>query len=318
MLSSAGLAAVRRVLTSSGAAAPWPQSAGLAARALVLRLAMPSVRSISISASMRTPAAAKSTTSKSTKSTKPKTATKKATTKKAAKPKAKKPAKKAVKKKVAVKKPKKTVKKKVLTPEQKERAEIKKLREMALLKAPTLLPETAWNVYMIDNIRGSTGSAAERTKALSTSFKNLTEAEKERLTSVGSSNKIANQETKKKWIHSFPPEAIYTANLARRRLARKTNKSKIFLIHDDRLPHRSGNAFTLYLKEQYNLIGADKPTDAMRTLSERWRSMSPSEKTPYVDQAQELNKESAGQTKILREKGNQYWKERLASPSPSA
>lgn len=173
MLSSASLAALRRVLISSGAAAPWRQSTGLAARALVLRLATPSVRTISISASMRSPAA-KSTTSKS------KTSAKKSTTKKkTAKPKAKKPVKKAVKKKVAVKKPVKKVVKKKLTPEQKERAEIKKLKEMSLLKGPTLLPETAWNVYLVDNIRGSSGSAIERAKALSTSFKNLTETEKE-------------------------------------------------------------------------------------------------------------------------------------------
>ncbi|KAF3077112.1 hypothetical protein CFAM422_000597 [Trichoderma lentiforme] len=309
MLSSASLAALRRVLISSGAAAPWRQSTGLAARALVLRLATPSVRTISISASMRSPAA-KSTTSKS----KSKTSAKKSTTKKTAKPKAKKPVKKAVKKKVAAKKPKKAVKKK-LTPEQKEKAEIKKLKEMSLLKGPTLLPETAWNVYLVDNIRGSSGSAIERAKALSTSFKNLTETEKERLASVGNSNKIANQETKKNWIQSFPPEAIYTANLARRRLARKTDKGKIYLIHDDRLPHRSGNAFTLYLKEQYSQIGAEKATDAMKTISGQWKSLSPSEKAPYVDRANELNKGVEGQAKTLREKGNQYWKEKLASPA---
>lgn len=135
------------------------------------------------------------------------------------------------------------------------------------------------------------------------------------MASVGNSNKIANQETKKNWIQSFPPEAIYTANLARRRLARKTDKGKIYLIHDDRLPHRSGNAFTLYLKEQYSLIGAEKATDAMKTISGQWKSLSPSEKAPYVDRANELNKGSEGQAKTLREKGNQYWKEKLASPA---
>lgn len=135
------------------------------------------------------------------------------------------------------------------------------------------------------------------------------------MASVGNSNKIANQETKKTWVQSFPPEAIYTANLARRRLARKTDKTKIYLIHDDRLPHRSGNAFTLYLKEQYSQIGAEKATDAMRTISGQWKSLSPSEKAPYIDRANELNKASGGQAKTLREKGNKYWKEKLASPA---
>lgn len=179
MLSSAALTAARRVLTSTGAAAPLRQSGGLAARALVLRPAAPSLRLISTSASMRV-AASKATKPKSTKSS-----TKKPASKKTAQPKAKKPVKKkavkkkVVKKKVAVKKPKKALKKKVLTDEQKDRLEIKRLRQMALLKGPTSLPETAWSVFMIDNVRAGDGSLVDKVKALAISFKNLPEAEKE-------------------------------------------------------------------------------------------------------------------------------------------
>ncbi|KAM0255427.1 hypothetical protein ACHAQJ_005795 [Trichoderma viride] len=318
MLSSAGLAAARRVLTSSGAAAPWRQSVGLTARALVLRHAMPSLRMISISASMRTPAAkaAKTTKPKSTKSTKSST-TKKSASKTTAKPKAKKAVKKAVKKKVAVKKPKKTTpKKKVLTPEQKDKAEIRKLRQMALLKGPTLLPETAWSIFLTDNMRTGEGKFADKVKAISTSFKNLPEAEKERMTSVGQSNRIANLETKKKWIESFPPEAIHTANLARRRLTRKTDKSKTFLIHDERLPHRTGSGFTFFIKEYFSSrSSSESPTDAMRSMGERWKALSNAEKAPYQEKAAELSKVSGEQLKDLREKGAKYWKERLASPA---
>jgi hypothetical protein len=132
------------------------------------------LRLISASAPLRA-AATKATKSKSTKSS-----TKKPATKKTAKPKAKKPVKKkAVKKKVAVKKPKKAVKKKVLTDEQKDRLEVRRLRQMALLKGPTLLPETAWSVFMIDNIRAGEGNLVDKVKALAISFKNLPEAEKE-------------------------------------------------------------------------------------------------------------------------------------------
>ncbi|KAL7824233.1 hypothetical protein V8C26DRAFT_385355 [Trichoderma gracile] len=321
MLSSAALAAARRVLASSGAAAPWQQFSGLATRALVLRLAAPSVRTISLSATMRSPAAkataAKKTTTKAKSSG---TTTKKSTTsKKAAKPKAKKPAKKAVKKKAATKKPKAAKKKKVLTDEQKERLEVRKLKQMALLKGPTFLPETAWSVYMVDNMRGSTGGdpLGDKVKALATSFKNLPAAEKERLTAIGNSNKIANQEAKKRWIESFPPEAIYTANLARRRLARKTDKSKLYLLHDERLPHRGGSGFTLYIKEQFSQTGADTAKDAMRAMSERWKSMSDDEKAPYVKEAGEQNKVNGDKVKDLRKKGELYWKEKLASPSPA-
>ncbi|EGR47622.1 uncharacterized protein TRIREDRAFT_122387 [Trichoderma reesei QM6a] len=318
MLSSAGLAAARRVLASPGAAAPWHQFSGQATRALVLRLAAPSVRTISLSASMRSPAAKATAAKKTTTKAKSASTTKKSTTKKAAKPKAKKPAKKAVKKKAATKKPK-AAKKKVLTDEQKERLEIRKLKQMALLKGPTFLPETAWSVYMVDNMRGGTGGDAlgDKVKALSTSFKNLPAAEKERLTAIGNSNKIANQEAKKKWIESFPPEAIYTANLARRRLARKTDKSKLYLLHDERLPHRGGSGFTLYIKEQFSQSGADSAKDAMRAISERWKSLSDDEKAPYVKVATEQNKVNGDKVKDLRKKGELYWKEKLASPSPA-
>ncbi|PTB36982.1 uncharacterized protein TrAFT101_007163 [Trichoderma asperellum] len=307
MLSSAALTAARRVLTSTGAAAPLRQSVGLAARALVLRPAAPSLRLISTSAPVRA-AAAKATKSKSTKSS-----TKKPASKKTAKPKAKKPVKKkAIKKKAAVKKPKKAPKKKVLTDEQKDRLEIKRLRQMALLKGPTLLPETAWNVFMVDNVRAGEGSLVDKVKALATSFKNLPESERERMAAVGHSNKIANQEAKKKWIESFPPEAIHAANLARRRLARKTDKSRTYLIHDERIPQRTGSGFTFFIKEHFNDNGGS-PKDAMRSLSERWKALSNDEKAPYLKKAADIAEVSGAQLKELREKGAKYWKEKLAS-----
>ncbi|KAM0459080.1 hypothetical protein ACHAPV_004653 [Trichoderma viride] len=308
MLSSAALAATRRVLTSTGAAAPLRQSVVLAARALVLRPAAPSLRLISTSAPLRA-AVSKATKSKSTKSS-----TKKPASKKTTKPKAKKPVKKkAVKKKVAVKKPKKAPKKKVLTDEQKDRLEIRRLRQMALLKGPTLLPETAWSVFMIDNIRAGEGNLVDKVKALATSFKNLPEAEKERMTAVGQSNKIANQEAKKKWIESYPPEAIHAANLARRRLARKTDKSRVYLIHDERIPQRTGSGFTFFIKEHFS-ENDGSPKDAMRSLGERWKTLSSEEKTPYLKKAADIAEVSGAQLKELREKGAKYWKEKLAAP----
>ncbi|KAL7940115.1 hypothetical protein V8C42DRAFT_338513 [Trichoderma barbatum] len=304
MLSSAALTAARRVLTSTGAAAPLRQSVGLAAHALVLRPTTPSLRLISDSAPMRA-AAAKATKSKSTKSSTKKPASKK--------PKAKKPLnKKAVKKKVAVKKPKKTLKKKVLTDEQKDKLEIKRLRQMALLKGPTALPETAWNVFTVDNVRAGEGSLVDKIKALATSFKNLPEAERERMASIGHSNKIANQEAKKKWIESFPPEAIHAANLARRRLVRKTGKSRTYLIHDERIPQRTGSGFTFFIKEHFN-DNEGSPKDAMRNLSERWKALSNEEKAPYLKKAADIAEVSGAQLKELREKGAKYWKEKLAS-----
>jgi hypothetical protein len=132
------------------------------------------------------------------------------------------------------------------------------------------------------------------------------------LTAIGQSNRIANQEAKKKWIQSYPPEAIHAANLARRRLARKTNKSKVYLIHDERIPPRTGSGFTFYIKEHFN-ENSGSPQDAMRSLSERWKALSSDEKAPYLKKASDIAEKSSAQLKELREKGAKYWKEKLAS-----
>lgn len=137
------------------------------------------------------------------------------------------------------------------------------------------------------------------------------------MTSVGHSNKIANQEAKKKWIESFPPEAIHAANLARRRLARKTDKSRTYLIHDERIPQRTGSGFTFFIKEHFNDDGGS-PKDVMRSLSERWKALSNEEKAPYLKKAADIAEVSGAQLKELREKGAKYWKEKLASASAKA
>lgn len=132
------------------------------------------------------------------------------------------------------------------------------------------------------------------------------------MTSIGQSNRIANQEAKKKWIESFPPEAIHAANLARRRLARKTNKSKTYLIHDERIPQRTGSGFTFFIKEHFS-ENVGSPKDAMRSLSERWKALNNEEKAPYLKKAADISEVSGAQLKELREKGAKYWKEELAA-----
>jgi hypothetical protein len=88
-------------------------------------------------------------------------------TKAAAKKTAKKPV---VKKKKA---------KKVLTPEEKEKADLRELKKMALLKKPTLLPETAWAVYVTNNIKGGQGKVTDKIKEVARSFAELSESDKE-------------------------------------------------------------------------------------------------------------------------------------------
>lgn len=85
----------------------------------------------------------------------------------------KKPA--AKKKKAAPKK--KKVAKKPLTPEQKEKNEIRDLKARALLNGPSLLPETSWAVYLAENPASGESTLVQKVKELSSSFKTISDLE---------------------------------------------------------------------------------------------------------------------------------------------
>lgn len=150
MLTSVSRTAARRVL-SAAVASKLPHSS---ARIAPLRRLAPIARSFTVSAWIRSPAASGTQTKK------------KAVTKKPTKKKAKKAA------------PKKKKTKKTLTPEEKEKAEIRDLRKKALLKGPSLLPETAWSVFVSENVPTGHGSLADKVKAISADFKGISDIEK--------------------------------------------------------------------------------------------------------------------------------------------
>lgn len=173
MLTAIGRVAARRALLPSGGSITAAQltrssvtaSAGNGSSsvfALPLR-----VRALSITPWMRSPAASKPKRKTSTASA----AKKKATTKK-------KPAVKKKAKKPAAKKPTRKVKKEI-TPEEKEKKDLKQLKEMALLKMPTLLPETAWSVYVSENVNPGQGKLTDKVKELSSTFGHLSSVEKD-------------------------------------------------------------------------------------------------------------------------------------------
>lgn len=118
-----------------------PHAAAITTRALPIRLA-PIARSFSVSAFVRSPVAGSD-----------KNKTKKA----------------APKKKKAAKKP--------LTPEEKEKKEIRDLRARALLSGPSLLPESTWSVYLSENASSGDSTLMEKVKQLSTTFKTISEME---------------------------------------------------------------------------------------------------------------------------------------------
>lgn len=104
-----------------------------------------------------------------------------AATKKEKAPAAKK--KSAAEKKPAAKKeaaPKKK-KKKVLTPEEKEKADIRDLKKQALLKEPSKLPDSPWLVYVSQELKGAAvgNDFANATRAVSEKFKALSVGEHE-------------------------------------------------------------------------------------------------------------------------------------------
>lgn len=167
----------------------------------------------------------------------------------------------APKKKTAVKKAAPKKKKKVLTPEEKLKAEVRELKKKALLKEPAKVPETSWQVYIVQELKGVsagdglaslTKAAGERFRALSSGELEVrqtplapasshllclflrhgggrgllltTRSRKQSLQSAADSNRTANAASYKAWVQSHTPEQIHEANLSRARLARLAQK----------------------------------------------------------------------------------------------
>lgn len=79
-----------------------------------------------------------------------------------------------------VKRGRKPAAKKVLSEEDKTKLEIRKLKEVALLKEPAKLPSRAWVVYVVQQTKGThteRGHLGERTRQLGQEFKALSASE---------------------------------------------------------------------------------------------------------------------------------------------
>ncbi|PHH70934.1 hypothetical protein CDD82_6828 [Ophiocordyceps australis] len=301
MLVSIGRIAARRVLAPAS-------SKLLVTTALHPRIVDLSVRGIAASALVQSPAA-KSTASSSTKaktSARPKaksTAKSKVNKAKAAKAKPKpakpKPAKPIAKKKLVAKH---------LTPEQKQRRAIRFLRHIALTREmPKPLPRSSWNVFIGKKLHK--GSVLTRDMAgLSTTFATLPEDTKKELENQATRNRHANVEKMKAWVQEHPPEAIYLANLARRRLDRKFKRA-YSQIQDPRLPARPSSAFIhYYIKRRGD--GTDLPSDGVINMSRQvaveWRALAPSEKKKYEAMNQEDSERFRREFQALKPKMEEY------------
>lgn len=108
------------------------------------------------------------------------------------------------------------------------------------------------------------------------------------------------------------------ANIARRRLGRKLNKSRVYLIHDARLPKRAGTPYTLFIKARFQGAsdgGSASAQDAFRTMSGEWKAMSEADKKPFRDMAEAEVHKSSENLRVLKDKAREYWKEHKGGSS---
>ncbi|GKT54994.1 HMG box protein [Colletotrichum tofieldiae] len=278
MLTAIGRAAAQRLfLRAAPLAGPRTQP--------IVRAAC---RDFSTSQWVRVPATkASSTTTKTKKTTEAKdgAATKKKATTKTKEAAAKKPK---AKKKAVVKKPapKKRVKK-VLTPEEKQKLDVREWKKLALLPDPKQLPASAWLVHATESGKqaGSLTDLTNRTKESAESFKKLSSYELQRLQEKADENKLTNNATYKAWVESHTPQAVAEANRARAKLRKASGRKIPSAIRDDRQPKRPQTPFALFTKARWASgdFAGQRPSEAGRRIGNEWKALSEPEKGIYEE-----------------------------------
>lgn len=196
-------------------------------------------------------------------------------------------------------------KKRAPTPEEKAKAEVRELKARALLKEePKKVPDTAWKVYVSQELKGASvgQDLAGSTKAVSEKFKNLSSSELETLQSTADTNRASNASHYKIWVETYTPAQVRDANLARAALGRKTDKTHR-KISDERVPRRPSSAYSLFVKERWAAGGLEgAATKASAELAREWRTLPDEEKKVYTDEAsKELAKYAEQMGRILEE-----------------
>ncbi|GKT42209.1 uncharacterized protein ColSpa_02390 [Colletotrichum spaethianum] len=278
MLTSIGRAAAQRLLfRAAPLAGPRTQS--------IVRAAY---RGFSTSQWTRVPATkASSTTTKTKKTTEAKdgAAAKKKVTTKTKEAAAKKPK---AKKKVAAKKPvPKKRAKKVLTPEEKQKLDVREWKKLALLPDPKRLPSTAWLLHSAEAGKQADSAAVlmDRTKESAESFKNLSSYELQRLQEKADENKLTNNAAYKAWVESHTPQAVAEANRARAKLRKVSGRKVPAPIRDDRQPKKPQTPFALFTKARWasgDFAGL-RPSDVARRVGDEWKALSEPEKGTYEE-----------------------------------
>ncbi|KAK2004621.1 HMG box protein [Colletotrichum falcatum] len=182
--------------------------------------------------------------------------------------------------------PKKQVK--VLTPEEKQKLDVRKWKKLALLPEPKRLPTTKWLVYVTETTKGAAESEVRlvsQLKDIGESFKNLSSYELQRLQETADKNKLANNATYKAWVESHTPQAVAEANRARLQLRKAKGRLVPAHIRDDRLPTLPATSYGLFTKARWASgdFAGMKVSEATARIVEEWRGLSESEKNTYRD-----------------------------------
>ncbi|KAI6093787.1 hypothetical protein F4821DRAFT_5091 [Hypoxylon rubiginosum] len=202
--------------------------------------------------------------------------------------------------------PKRVVRRrKPLTPEKEAILEKRELKKTALLSEPKSLPVIPWTVFVKEEtnhkdvpdaigLRGRMGQLAQ-------DYKNLPASELQRLTNVAEENKVTYAATYKAWVESHTAAEIRAAIKARQLLKRKfnyppTRTSKT--IHDDRIPKRPLNAFSLFTKARWasgDYAQYGSVPEATKVIAKEWKNLPRTERQAYDDLAkantEQYNKE---------------------------
>ncbi|KAL8635862.1 MAG: hypothetical protein Q9228_006686 [Teloschistes exilis] len=182
--------------------------------------------------------------------------------------------------------PKKT--KKVQTPEEKERLAIKALKA-EVLEPPKQLPTTAYTVLVQETTKAKPGNATSLSKEISTRYHALSPEEREHYNHVANQNLATNASEYRKWIQSYSPAQIATANSARVALRRRIKGKNYPKLVDERQVTRVSNQYTMYYKERYHSgdFKGMPVVDAAKLISKEWHGLDASQRKPYQQAAGE-------------------------------
>ncbi|KAJ4354828.1 hypothetical protein N0V95_003513 [Ascochyta clinopodiicola] len=200
------------------------------------------------------------------------------------------------KKKAAPKKPaKKRAPKKVLTPEEKEKLVIRKLKVLALKEPVSNYPVTAFNVYLSEGLKGTGTGATAALSSKASAWKDITPAEHERFNHLAAERNESNAAAYKAWIETHTPDQIRIANNARIQLRKKlagTLKNNAKPAHtkplfDERRVVRPRSAWTFFFAEraQSSDFSGIKIADRANLLAAEWKALDANERQKFEDEA---------------------------------